>query len=230
MSKETLQQNITHPKDPGSAITHFLGIIMVLLASFPLLSRAAKGEHPIYLISLGIFTLSMFLLYSASTIYHTFNLSERINQMLKKIDHIMIYILIAGSYTPVCLITLNGSGGTFLFLLVWATAFLGILQCIFFINCPKWVSSILYIAMGWLCVFSFSDIITLMNTQTFFWLLAGGIIYTIGGIIYACKFPIFNHLHKNFGSHEIFHLFVLAGSLCHFVVMYQLIDTTMLAL
>ena len=225
MSKETLHQNITHPKDPGSAFTHFLGVVMVLLAAFPLLSRAVKGEHPVYLISLGIFTLSMFLLYSASTIYHTFNISERSNRILKKLDHIMIYVLIAGSYTPVCLITLSGTSGTFLFLLVWAVALLGILQCIFFINCPKWVSSLLYIAMGWLCVFSFSDILALMNTQTFFWLLAGGIIYTIGGIIYACKFPIFNQLHKNFGSHEVFHLFVLAGSLCHFVVMYQLIDT-----
>ena len=225
MSKETFQKNITHPKDPGSAFTHFIGIILVILATFPLLTMAAKENQPIYFISLSIFTLSMFLLYSASTIYHTFNISERSNRILKKLDHIMIYVLIAGSYTPVCLITLSNTSGTFLFFLVWIVAFLGILQCIFFINCPKWVSSILYITMGWLCVFSFSDILALMNTQTFLWLLIGGIIYTIGGIIYACKFPIFNQLHKNFGSHEIFHLFVLAGSLCHFVVMYQLIDT-----
>lgn len=223
MSKETLHQNITHPKEPGSALTHFLGIVMVLLSAVPLLSKAIKVEHPIYFISLGIFVISMFLLYSASTIYHTFNLSAYGNQLLKKLDHIMIYVLIAGSYTPVCLITLKNAGGTFLFLLVWGTAFLGIFQCIFFINCPKWVSSIIYIAMGWLCIFSFSDIIMLMDKQTFLWLLVGGIIYTIGGVIYACKFPIFNQLHKNFGSHEIFHLFVLAGSLCHFIVMYRLI-------
>lgn len=223
MSKETFHQNITHPKDPGSAFTHFLGILMVVLAAFPLLWKAVRGEQPIYLVSLGIFVISMFLLYSASTIYHTFNLSEYGNQLLKKLDHIMIYVLIAGSYTPVCLITLRESSGIYLFFLVWAVAFFGILQCIFFINCPKWVSSILYIAMGWLCVFSFSDIIALMHPKTFLWLLVGGIIYTIGGIIYACKFPIFNNLHKNFGSHEIFHLFVLAGSLCHFIVMYQLI-------
>lgn len=224
MSKETFHQNITHPKEPGSAFTHFLGIIMVVLAAFPLLWKAVQGEQPIYLISLGIFVVSMFLLYLASTIYHTFNLSEHGNQLLKKLDHIMIYVLIAGSYTPVCLITLKNYSGIFLFFLVWAVALFGILQCIFFINCPKWVSSILYITMGWLCVFSFSDIIAVMNPKTFLWLLAGGIIYTIGGIIYACKFPIFNRLHKNFGSHEIFHLFVLAGSICHFVVMYQLID------
>ena len=220
MSKETLQQNITHPKDPGSALTHFIGIIMVIFASIPLLLKATKEEHPIYFISLGIFILSMFLLYSASTIYHTFNLSEYGNRMLKKFDHIMIYILIAGSYTPVCLITLNGTGGNFLFLLVWGTALLGILQCIFFINCPKWVSALLYIAMGWLCIFSFNDITVMLSQRALSWLLAGGIIYTIGGIIYACKFSVFNCLHKNFGSHEIFHCFVLAGSMCHFVTMY----------
>ncbi len=224
MSKETFHQNITHPKEPGSAFTHFLGILMVIFAAFPLLWKAVRDEQPIYFVSLGIFVVSMFLLYSASTIYHTFNLSEYGNRILKKIDHIMIYVLIAGTYTPVCLITLRESSGIYLFFLVWSVAFLGILQCIFFINCPKWVSSILYITMGWLCVLSFSDIIALMNPTAFIWLLAGGIIYTIGGIIYACKFPIFNQLHKNFGSHEIFHLFVLAGSLCHFVVMYQLID------
>lgn len=132
MSKETLQQNLTHPKDPGSALTHFIGVIMVVLAALPLLSRAIQGEHPVYIVSLCIFAVSMFLLYSASTLYHTFNLSEKVNRRLKKLDHIMIYVLIAGSYTPVCLITLKGAGGTSLFLLVWGVALLGILQCIFF--------------------------------------------------------------------------------------------------
>ena len=118
----------------------------------------------------------MLLLYSASTIYHTFNLSAKINRILRKMDHIMIYVLIAGSYTPVCLITLSGAGGTTLFLLVWGVALLGTFQCIFFINCPKWVSAVLYITMGWLCVFSFSDIVALMDHSAFLWLLAGGII------------------------------------------------------
>lgn len=225
MSKETFKQNLRHPKDPGSALTHGIGIVLVFLAAIPLLIRAALGEHPVYLISLGIFAVSMFLLYSASTIYHTFNLSPKANRCLKKFDHVMIYILIAGTYTPVCLITLWGNGGSSLFLLVWGVALLGILQCIFFVNCPKWVSSVLYIAMGWLCVFSFPNLIALMPTDAFVWLLAGGIIYTIGGVIYACKFPVFNRMHKNFGSHEVFHLFVLGGSLCHFVVMFRLIGT-----
>ena len=220
MSKETFQQNITHPKDPGSALTHFIGAILVIFAALPLLSRAIRGEHPIYIVSLCIFAVSMFLLYSASTIYHTFNLSEKINRRLRKLDHMMIYVLIAGTYTPICLVVLRSASGSFLFLLVWSIAILGIIQCIFFINCPKWVSALLYIAMGWLCIFSFDDITALLNKSAFGWLLAGGIIYTIGGIIYACKFPLFNRLHKNFGSHEIFHCFVLAGSMCHFITMY----------
>lgn len=220
MSKETFRQNITHPKDPGSATTHFIGILLVIISAMPLLYRAIQGEHPVYILSLSIFACSMLLLYSASTIYHTFNLSEKTNRILKKMDHIMIYVLIAGSYTPVCLITLQGAGGTSLFLLVWGIALLGIVQCIFFIDCPKWVSALLYIAMGWICLFSFDDIVSLLNREAFFWLLLGGILYTIGGVIYACKLPVFNRLHKNFGSHEIFHCFVLAGSMCHFVTMY----------
>ena len=220
MSRETFQQNITHPKDPGSALTHFIGAILVIFAAFPLLFRAIHEKHPIYMVSLCIFAVSMFLLYSSSTIYHTFNLSEKINLRLRKLDHMMIYVLIAGTYTPICLISLQSASGIALFLIVWSIAALGILQCIFFINCPKWVSALLYIAMGWLCVFSFNDITALLNKNAFGWLLAGGVIYTIGGIIYACKFPVFNRLHKNFGSHEIFHCFVLAGSMCHFITMY----------
>lgn len=220
MSKETLQQNLTHPKDPGSALTHFIGVVMVVLAALPLLFRAIRGEHPVYTVSLCVFVISMFLLYSASTLYHTFNLSTKYNLRLRKLDHMMIYVLIAGTYTPICLIGLQDSGGTSLFFLIWGVALLGILQCIFFINCPKWVSALLYIVMGWLCIFSFDTITALLNKNAFYWLLAGGIIYTVGGIIYACKFPAFNRLHKNFGSHEIFHCFVLAGSMCHFVTMY----------
>ena len=124
MSKETFQQNITHPKDPGSALTHFIGAILVILAALPLLTRAIRGEHPLYIVSLCIFAASMFLLYSASTIYHTFNLSEKINRRLRKMDHMMIYVLIAGTYTPICLIALQGASGSFLFLLVWGLLFL----------------------------------------------------------------------------------------------------------
>ena len=212
-----------HLKDPGSAITHFIGMLMAIFAAVPLLIKAAREPDHIYLISLTIYALSLILLYAASTTYHTFDLSEKANTILKKIDHMMIFILIAGSYTPICLITLKGRTGVILLSLVWGIALVGIILKAFWVFCPKWVSSILYIGMGWTCVLAFTQILNALSPAAFGWLLAGGIIYTIGGIIYALKLPIFNNRHKNFGSHEIFRLFVMGGSMCHFIVMYAFV-------
>ena len=135
----------------------------------------------------------------------------------------MIFFLIAGSYTPVCLIALHGKTGTILCIAVWSVAIVGTIVKACWITCPKWFSSVIYIAMGWLCVFAFISIVKALNPAGFGWLLAGGIIYTVGGVIYALKVPLFNAKHKNFGSHEIFHLFVMGGSICHFIVMYLFI-------
>ncbi|MFA9377097.1 MAG: hemolysin III family protein [Lachnotalea sp.] len=211
------------PKDPGSAITHFIGMLMALFAATPLLIKAANEPDRIHIISLAIFIVSMILLYGASTTYHSFNLSEKKNRILRKLDHIMIFVLIAGSYTPICLIVLGGRTGKTLFFLVWGIALIGIIIKACWITCPKWFSSILYIAMGWVCVLAFTPLINALSAAAFGWLLAGGLIYTVGGIIYALKLPIFNKNHSNFGSHEIFHLFVLGGSICHFILMYYFV-------
>ena len=207
-------------KDPGSAITHFIGMLMAIFAAVPLLIKAANHPDRVHLVSLGIFIGSMILLYAASTSYHSLNISPRINKILKKVDHMMISVMIAGSYTPVCLIVLKGRTGYTLCALVWGIAILGILVKAFWINCPKWFSSALYIGMGWLCVLAFTQIINSLSPSAFGWLLAGGLIYTVGGVIYALKLPLFNSRHKYFGSHVIFHLFVMGGSICHFIVMY----------
>ena len=207
-------------KDPGSAITHFIGMMMAAFAATPLLIKAMSQPDLIHVVSLTIFIISMILLYAASTTYHSMNLSEKENRVLRKIDHMMIFILIAGTYTPVCLIVLHGPVGNFLCALVWGIALVGILVKAFWITCPKWFSSLLYIGMGWVCVLAFTQIINSLSGAAFGWLLAGGIIYTIGGVIYALKLPVFNNKHQNFGSHEIFHLFVMGGSFCHFVLMY----------
>lgn len=209
-----------HIKDPGSAITHFIGMLMAIFAAIPLLIKAAQEPDRIYIISLSVYAVSLILLYAASTSYHTFDISEKANTLLKKIDHMMIFVLIAGSYTPVCLLALDKPVGTILLTIVWGIAIVGILFKAFWVYCPKWVSSVLYIGMGWTCVLAFSQILNNLSPAAFGWLLAGGIIYTIGGVIYALKLPIFNARFKNFGSHEIFHLFVMGGSACHFVVMY----------
>ena len=209
-----------HIKEPGSAITHFIGMLMAIFAAVPLLIKAAHEPGRIYIISLAIYAASLILLYAASTTYHTFDISAKVNTILKKIDHMMISVLIAGSYTPVCLIVLKGRTGIILLSIVWAIAIAGILIKAFWVYCPKWISSVLYIGMGWTCVLAFTQILNNMSPAAFGWLLAGGIIYTVGGVIYALKLPLFNNKHKNFGSHEIFHLFVMGGSACHFVVMY----------
>lgn len=210
-------------KDPGSALTHFIAMILALGASSPLIIKAARTPGYTHVLPLAIFITSMILLYAASTIYHTLDISPTVNQILRKVDHMMIFILIAGTYTPICLIVLGNRSGFLLLALVWAIAAAGILINAFWISCPKWFSSLIYISMGWVCVTAFREIISALPPAAFSWLLAGGIIYTAGGVIYALKLPIFNSRHKNFGSHEIFHLFVMGGSLCHYVVMYAFV-------
>ena len=212
-------------KDPGSAITHFIALILAILAATPLLLKAYRdtGRFAVTAVSLAIFIGSMILLYAASTIYHTLDISPKVNKLLRKIDHMMIFILIAGTYTPVCMVVLGDRTGWGLLALVWAIAIVGILIKAFWITCPKWFSSLLYISMGWVCVLAFTRIVQALPSPAFWWLLTGGIIYTVGGIIYALKLPIFNSRHKYFGSHEIFHLFVMGGSFCHYMMMYQFV-------
>lgn len=227
-TKNTMENNlktliIKYIKDPGSAITHFIGMVMAIPAAIPLLIKAARQSDPLYIVAMGVYALSLILLYTASTAYHTFDHSERINTILKKIDHMMISVLIAGSYTPICLLVLEKKTGLVLLGIVWGIALIGILIKAFWVYCPKWVSSVLYIGMGWTCVLAFGQIFHAMSPAGFGWLLAGGIIYTVGGIIYALKLSVFNNRHKYFGSHEIFHLFVMGGSLCHYIVMYAYI-------
>lgn len=211
--------SITKLKDPGSAITHGIALILSVIGSGPLLMRAARMDT-LHVVAMAVFIITMILLYAASTIYHSVNSTDEVNATLRRIDHMMIFVMIAGGYTPICLIALHNAIGYGLCAAVWACAIVGILLKSFWMNCPKWVSSALYIGMGWLCVLAFVPIYHALPRPAFWWLLAGGVIYTIGGIIYGLKLPIFNSKHKYFGSHEIFHVFIMLGSLCHYIVMY----------
>ena len=217
---DKIKRNICRMKDPGSAITHLIAMVAAAIASVPLLIKAAKTPGYLHLAALAVFILSMICLYGASTLYHTLNISPVINKRLRKLDHMMIFVLIAGTYTPVCLIVLGDHTGWNLLGLVWGIALVGIIINALWITCPKWFSSVLYIAMGWLCVFAVVPIVNALSPAGFGWLLAGGIIYTAGGVLYALKLPLFNARHKVFGTHEIFHVFVMAGSACHYVLMY----------
>ena len=208
-------------REPGSAITHFIAMMMAVLAAVPLLAKAGLSGSRTAVEAMMIFMGSMVLLYGASTLYHSVVVPDRILKLFRKLDHMMIFVLIAGSYTPVCMIVLGGKEGYTLLAAVWGIAAAGMLIKALWISCPKWFSSVIYIAMGWVCVFVFGQLLDTLSAKAFAWLFAGGVIYTVGGVIYALKLPIFNAKHTYFGSHEIFHLFVMAGSICHFIFMYQ---------
>ena len=206
-------------REPGSALTHFIAMIMAVGAAVPLLLKAAS-HGSVCLLAMLVFIISMILLYGASATYHSVNLPASVIKILRKVDHSMIFVLIAGSYTPVCLLVLDPKRGYPLLIAVWSLALIGIGIKFLWITCPKWFSSVLYIAMGWSCLSVLGQLFSLLPLHAFLWLLAGGLIYTAGGIIYALKLPLFDARHPMFGLHEIFHLFVMAGSLCHFVFMF----------
>lgn len=208
-------------REPGSAITHFIGMMLAVFAAIPLLVKAGVTSDGRSFTAMAIFMASMILLYGASAMYHSVNLSGKRLRIFQKLDHMMIFVLIAGSYTPVCVLVLNPHDGYRLLVCVWAIAIVGMLFKLFWVTCPKYISSVIYVAMGWACLSVFGQLLQTLSRPAFFWLLAGGILYTTGGVIYALKLPLFNARHKNFGTHEIFHLFVMGGSFCHFICMYQ---------
>lgn len=206
-------------RDPGSAITHLIAFFMTLGGIVPLLIKAYEYGTK-YFLAMLVFGITMMTLYAASAVYHAVTLPANVIKMFRKVDHSAIFVFIAGSYTPVCLLILEPQRGVPMMTAIWLITVIGIAVKFAWINCPKWFSSVIYIAMGWMCIFCMRPLINAITKGAFAWLLAGGIIYTIGGVIYALKLPIFNAKHKYFGSHEIFHLFVMMGSFCHFIFMY----------
>lgn len=206
-------------KEPISALSHFIGYLLAIFATPLLLIKSAINNPSLNnLIAFSIYMLTMIILYGASAAYHSFNISYRINRILKKIDHMSIFILIAGSYTPICLITLKDDGGFVLLIVIWLIALLGIIFKAFFVYHPKYISSIIYVLMGWACLFVLPNIIKNLSSGAFALLLIGGIFYTVGAIIYALKPKIFNN--EYFGNHELFHIFVLLGSIMHYLLMF----------
>jgi hemolysin III len=206
-------------REPGSALTHFAGVILAIFAAFPLLIKAAIRGNALTVTAMAVFMSSMLLLYSASTLYHSISFTGAALKKFRKMDHMMIFVMIAGSYTPVCLLKLDGRKGMILLVAIWTLALVGMTVKYCWITCPKWFSSVIYIAMGWTCVFVLPELRVNLPAGAFAWLLAGGIVYTAGGVIYALKLPLFKQ-RPNFGNHELFHLFVLGGSICHYICMY----------
>jgi len=202
-----------------SALTHLGGAIFAVIGMIMLLYNAIKSNNTMSIIAFIVFGLSMILLYSTSTIYHFIDASKKKAKLvMRKLDHIMIFVLISGTYTPICLLALKNIAGYTLLSVVWTITIIGVFIKIFWINAPRWVSSGLYIGMGWLSVLVFIPLVKSMPLGGVLWLVLGGIMYTVGGIIYGLKKP--NIDKPWFGFHELFHLFVLAGTFCHFIMMY----------
>ena len=211
-----------HAKDPISALTHFLGMILSVAATPAILIHASAHSNA-GMKSAAVFMMSMTLLYGASASYHAFHISERADRILRKIDHCNIFLLIAGSYTPVCILAMEHDHGLRLLALIWVLAFAGILFKFCWITCPKWVSSVIYISMGWAWVFCLPEIRAALGSG-FLLLLLEGIFYTVGGVLYALKPKLFpREAETGFGNHELFHLFVMAGSLFHFLLVWQVL-------
>ena len=206
-----------------SALTHGAGILLALVALAMLLHVCAViGSSAIRVTSVSVYAVSMLLLYTASTLYHSLNVPVRGRLLLRKLDHLMIYVLIAGTYTPVCTIALGGSiSGRVMLAVIWSMAVLGASFTLFWIRMPRALTSAIYLVMGWVAIFAIYPLHQVMTAAEFGLLLGGGILYSIGGLLYALKWPGRNN--ARFGCHEIFHVFIVLGSICHFLMVYQLL-------
>ena len=208
-------------REPGSAFTHGAALLLMLMGAGPLLMKAGVGGSKVTVFSMWVFIISACVLYAASTVYHSVVLDEKKTNILRKFDHLSIALLIAGTYTPVCLTALKGRTGYMMLGAIWTLALFAIILKLFWVTCPKWLSSSVYLLMGWMCLAAFPMIIKSLPTGAFIWLLAGGVLYSVGAVIYAKKFRLFDERHIYFGSHEIFHCFIMAGTFCHYMLMYN---------
>jgi hemolysin III len=205
-----------------NGFTHFIGVILSIAATFLLILKSTDSQSLIGVISLSVFGISMILLFTASTLYHWLKISEEGIKKLRKADHIMIFIYIAATYTPICIIVLKGSIGWLLLIAVWLVAIFGVIIKLFWMNAPRWLSTLIYVLMGWLAVVVIYPLFSSLEIDALLWLFTGGLFYTVGAIIYALKKP--DPFPGILGFHEIFHLFVLAGSFSHYWVMYKYIS------
>lgn len=208
-------------RDPVSGLTHCIGAVLAVAGLVLLICETVNPVKPWHIVSFSVFGTGLVLLYTASTLYHWLPLSENGIRNLRRLDHIMIFVLIAATYTPVCLIPLRGPWGWSLFGSVWALAIAGIFLKLFWLQAPRWFSTTVYIIMGWLAIAGVWPLITALHAGGFIWVLTGGLFYTVGAVIYAVKLP--NPWPNIFGFHEIFHIFVMLGSVSHFWVMYEYI-------
>lgn len=209
----------TRIKDPVSALTHFIAFLAAIPLTILLIYKAGVYATVWHIVSFIIFGISLMALYGASTLYHWVCVDKNKERILRKIDHMMIFVLIAGTYTPVCLVNLRGKWGWILLSIIWSLAIGGIILKALWLEAPRWFSTVLYVVMGWTVLIAFYPLTQTVPKEGISLLVLGGVTYTVGALIYGLKWFPFKT--KWFGSHELFHLFVMGGSLFHLIFMFQ---------
>lgn len=205
-------------KDPVSGLTHLFGALLSVVGLLALIHMAAGRGSAFRMVGFVIFGAALILLYTASAVYHLVRASGRGDQLLRRVDHMMIFVLIAGTYTPFCLVSLRGAWGWSLLGSIWGLAVAGVFMKIFWLEAPRWLYTAIYVAMGWAIVIASYPLVHAVSMDGLAWLFAGGLFYSVGAALYATKWP---KLVPAFGFHEIFHLFVMAGSLAHFWAVFR---------
>ena len=214
-----IKKVITKLREPFNGLSHLGGAIAALFGQIGLLIIGWDGISKI--ISVLVYGLSLIMLFSASAAYHLAKAGPKTMQILRKLDHSAIFLLIAGTYTPFCLNAFTGFYRWGLLAIIWSIAVIGISIKIFYISAPRWLNAVVYVLMGWLCITAIGEMTVALTTFSMLWLIAGGIIYTLGALVYATK--IFNFIPGKFGFHEVWHIFVLLGAMAHFIAVVGVI-------
>jgi hemolysin III len=200
-------------REPVNSLTHWGGALLALVGLIVLL--IVGWGTPLKIISLLVYGISLIFLFSASATYHMVRVKEKTLEIFRKVDHAAIYCLIAGTYTPFCMNAFSGFWKWGMLSIIWALALIGILVKVFYIRAPRWLNAGIYLVMGWLCIAAIGQMLAVLPVWVIGWLIAGGVIYTLGAVVYITR--IFNFIPGIFGFHEIWHIFVILAAVAHFV-------------
>jgi hemolysin III len=206
-------------REPVNGLTHLGGAILGFIGMIAMLIIARGAALKVA--SVLVYSFGLMAMFFASGIYHSAIVKPSVQQILRKIDHSAIFLLIAGTYTPFCLLAFTGFWHWGLLALIWAIAAIGIVVKVFYIKSPRWLHTGIYVLMGWICVMAAPQMPSVLPTAAMVWLFVGGVIYTLGAVVYATK--ALDFVPGKFGFHEVWHIFVLLGALAHFIAIMSLL-------